>query len=373
MKVLLFADVPTMDGVEFWNMLGKQCDLTIAFEQYPAESRIWKFSTLSNNYKSIFLQGISFGEGVNLSFGLKRVINEIPYDVFVVGDCKSSVQKSAIKEIVFNKKKFILAIEGGFPEVAESNLVKRTKAGYFNSASYYLSSGSACDAYLSSYGVEIKKVFRYNYAAFSEKDFLQATPMTSARERGLKKRFRLMDNIFTSIVEFSEEQGIDILLDIWKLAGINDANLLIISDGAKQKRLEKMVRKLALNNVVMIDYQPKETTRELLRISKALIYPARYDAWGLPVIEALSCGTPVISSYSVGSVHDLVRNDRTGYIQNIHEPIAWGEPMRKILKTDILLEKMRRDAFNSMKRYTIESRVKTYIDVFKKCAIIQHK
>ena len=372
MKVFLLADAPAQEKVEFFNLLAKQCELTVAFERYPVENSIWQFNSAANTFKSIFLQGLSLGQNT-VPFGLNKLLSQHPYDVYVIGDCRTTAEKSFVREMVLNNKKYIIASEGGFPEINESSLSKMRKTDCFRRASYYLSCGSAGDAYLSSYGADISKVFRYNFASFSQKDTLLATPMTSARKRGLISRFRLKENIFISTIDFNEQQGIDILLDIWKLAGIDDADLLVISDATSHKKLFKMVRKLALNNIVMLDHQPKELTRELIRLSKSMIYPARHDPWGLPVVESLSCGTPVISSYNVGAAHDLIHNNKTGYIHGLEEPAAWGEDMREIMKRDVLLKTMRTNALNSMTKFTIESRVKTYIDVFKKCAILQNK
>lgn len=372
LRVFLLSDVPTREKVEFLNLLGKQCELTVAFEEYPKENNIWHFSAANNEFKSIFLQGLKIGRN-SVSFGLGKIINQQYYDVYVIGDCKTNTEKAVIREMVLGGKKFVIASEGAFPDINENKLIKARKADSFRRASYYLSCGSASDAYLASYGVDMSRVFRYNLASFSEKDVIQSTPMTTARKRGLISRFRLKENIFISTIDFTEDQGIDVLLDVWKFAGIDNADLLIISDAAEQKRLHKMVKSLALNNVAMLDYQPKELTRELIKLSKAMIYPARHDLWGMPVVEALSCGTPVVSSYNVGAVHDLVHNDRTGYIRNIEEPASWGECLRDILKRDALLASMRKNSLHSMKSFTMESRVKTYIDVFKKCAIIQSK
>ena len=372
LKVFLLTDIPAREKVEFLNVLGKQCDLTVAFEGYPKENNIWHFSEANNNFKSIFLQGLSLGKS-SVSFGLGRILNQQHYDVYVLGDCEIGTEKAAVRELVLDGKKFVIANEGAFPDINESSLVKARKSDCLRRASYYLSSGSASESYLASYGVDMSRVFRYNQASFSEKDMLQSTPMTEARKRGLIKRFRLKENMFISTIDFTDEQGIDILLDVWKFSGIDNADLLIISDAKGQRRLHKMVKNLALNNVVMLDYQPKELTRELIKLSRAMVYPARHDLWGFPVVEALSCGTPVISSYNVGAVHDLVHNDRTGYIRNIEEPASWGECMREILKRDALLSSMRKNALYSMRDFTIESQVKTYIDIFKKCAIIQNK
>lgn len=373
MKVLLLAKRPTQNEVEFYNLLGKQCDLTVVFEQFAFGENAWEFSTAGNNFTSTFLQSINFGEEINLAFGIGNIIRDSSYDVYVLQGCNTRAEKSAIKELVISNKKFVIASQGAFPSIDEGNLAKRRISGYLKSASYYLSTGSACDAYFSSYGVDMSKVYRYNYATFSETDMIKVTPMTNARQRGLKKRFRLNENIFISTIDFNVEQGIDILLDIWKLAGIKNATLLIISDARKKKELHKMARNAALNDIVMLDYQPRELTRELMRISKAFVYPVRQDVWGLPVVEALCCRVPVISSYNVGAVHDLVHNSKTGYIQNVHEPIGWGERMREMIEREILRDKMKDNISNSMKLFTVESRVKAYMDVFKKCAIIQRR
>jgi len=364
---------PEKDKVDFWHLLGKQCDLTIAFEQYPKEDKDWIFIEASYSFTSVFLQVIGLNENAAISLNLAKTINEYPYDVYVVGGCESAVERAAIREFAISNKKYIVASEGNFPAVDESSAAKRRKAGYLHGASYYLSCGSAADAYLASYGVNMSRVFRYNYAAFMEKDMLQSTPITEIRRRALIKRFRLRNSVFISAIDFTEEQGIDLLLEIWKLSGIKEADLLIVSDAGKQRKLYKMARDLALNNVILLDYQPKEMIRELYKVSNAMIYPARYDKWGMQVVEALSTGTPVISSYNVGAVHDLVHNDKTGYIQSIDEPAAWGERMRELMKREVLLKKMRENALSSMRLYTVESRVRTYVDVFKKCAIAQMK
>jgi len=371
LKVFLLADIPTRERVEFLDLLGKQCDLTVAFEQYHDDNSIWHFSVAEYSFKTIFLSGFNFGTNANLTFGVGRIIKESPYDVYVIGDYKSSAEKTAVKEILLSGKRFVFACEGGFPEIGESKFAKNRKAGYIKSAAYYLSSGSACDAYLKSYNVNMSRVYRYNYATFSEKDYIQATPMTLPREKGLKKRFKLKENVFISTLDFNEEQGIDILLDVWKFAAMDNSSLLLISDAGNNKKLYKMAQDVALNDVVMIDYQPRELTRELIKLSKAYIYPARYDKWGLPVVEALSCGTPVISSYNVGAVHDLVNENRTGYVRNINEPISWGECMRDMIERNILYNKMKNNISSSMRLFTVESRVKTYMEVLKKCAIVQ--
>lgn len=366
MRVLLFTDRPTQNRVDFWNMLGKQCELTVLSQGFPKKTPMWEYSTIGNNFKCEFLQGLSYGKSINISFGVAAHINSNLYDVVVLANCLSYGEKAAIRELKSKGKSFIYASEGAFPKEKENLAIKKSKAKYIQSASYYLSCGSVCDEYLLSYGANNDKIIRYNYSSVSQEDHKQVTPMTIAREKGLLRRYNLKDNTMVASIEFSSQQGIDLLLDIWKFAGMKDTTLLLISDAKKHKRLQKMVRRLRVNDIVMIDYQPKERVRDIYTIANAFIYPARHDDWGLVVGEALSCGLPVISSYNVGSVHDLVHNEYTGYVQNVYEPIAWGVHMRTIVKRQQLKENMGKNAIKLMKDYTIESMVDSYMDTFRR-------
>ena len=45
-----------------------------------------------------------------------------------------------------------------------------------------------------------------------------------------------------------------------------------------------------------VDYVPEEDLLPLYNGAKAFIYPSVYEGFGLPVLEAMACGTPVITS-----------------------------------------------------------------------------
>ncbi len=67
-----------------------------------------------------------------------------------------------------------------------------------------------------------------------------------------------------------------------------------------------LIKKLNLeNNVVLTDYVSDEELIKFYNLAKLMIMPSLYEGFGLPVIEAWACGTPVISSNnsSLGEVN----------------------------------------------------------------------
>jgi glycosyltransferase involved in cell wall biosynthesis len=67
-------------------------------------------------------------------------------------------------------------------------------------------------------------------------------------------------------------------------------------------RLQALVQQLGLEERVEFRaYVPVDVLPELYRSALALVYPSLWEGFGLPVLEAMACGTPVITSRGSGT------------------------------------------------------------------------
>ena len=95
---------------------------------------------------------------------------------------------------------------------------------------------------------------------------------------------------------------------------VPSAELTIAGFGEDMFRLQKIARKLGIENKVHL---PGKVTDEkksrLFAESWAAIQPSSFEGWGITVIEANACGTPVIAS-DINGLRDSVLNGRTGLL-----------------------------------------------------------
>jgi glycosyltransferase involved in cell wall biosynthesis len=89
-----------------------------------------------------------------------------------------------------------------------------------------------------------------------------------------------------------------------------------------------------------------------------LLFPSRWnEAFGLVMIEALACGTPVIALNN-GAVSEVIKNGNTGFI--VKDELSFGEAMKKV--NEISREECRAEAEDN---FDISTMAKNYEQVYK--------
>lgn len=109
-----------------------------------------------------------------------------------------------------------------------------------------------------------------------------------------------------------------------RAAQITGANLRIAgtsypAEGYWQKEIEPHING---ETIRYFGEASQETKIPLLQNARALLFPTEYnEAFGYSMIEAMSCGTPVIA-FGNGSVPEIVKHGETGFIVSTAEEMA---------------------------------------------------
>jgi glycosyltransferase involved in cell wall biosynthesis len=121
---------------------------------------------------------------------------------------------------------------------------------------------------------------------------------------------------FLYVGRLKKYKGVQIIiraLEKLRNAG-NDYRLVVLGSGDYREELLRLSVRLGLEDSVSFEgFVPLERKLHWLRRSWAAVFPSEKEGWGLTVIEANACGTPVIASDSDG-LRDSVRDGETGLL-----------------------------------------------------------
>ena len=106
-------------------------------------------------------------------------------------------------------------------------------------------------------------------------------------------------------------KGIRLLLENW--SADYDAKLLICGSGPDEEWCKEYIKEHQLNNVEMVGRVPHNQLLEMMRESKAVVFPSLwYEAFPMTLLESYSCGTEVLGTM-IGNAGEIIReNNGTG-------------------------------------------------------------
>jgi glycosyltransferase involved in cell wall biosynthesis len=104
--------------------------------------------------------------------------------------------------------------------------------------------------------------------------------------------------------------------------------LLIVGDGPEYRSLSKLIEEEGLSSQVQLHgFAKREEVRTLLQQSNAFVLSSINETFGVVLIEALSCGIPVIST-KCGGPESIIVNDKIGLLSEVDEDFLANTMLR---------------------------------------------
>ncbi|MBI5045182.1 MAG: glycosyltransferase family 4 protein [Candidatus Levybacteria bacterium] len=182
-------------------------------------------------------------------------------------------------------------------------------------------------------------------------------------EKSSEKYFLHVGNVYP-------HKNIERLVDAFVKSGFDDTKLIFV--GKKDyfmKRLEKKIADSDFRNIQFLGFVDDKTLASLYKNSLATIVPSLMEGFGLPILEAMSCGSLVVAS-DIPSLREIGKNG-VMYIDpfNIQEI---SDKMRSIAQAD-------RDDFKEIiergksivKTYSWEKMAKETLKVYESCVSLR--
>lgn len=363
MKVLFLANIPSPYRVDFFNELGKYCDLTVTFEGLTATDRDekWKAGRMEH-FKAVFLKGVRVRSDAFLCVGILSVLKE-KWDHIIIGGYSTPTNMLAIEYLRLHKRPFFMEADGGMI-ANDSPLKYKIKRHFISAASGWFSSGKVTTDYLVHYGAVEEKCYVYPFTSLSQKDIEGVV----RKESGKETAKRMLDiperRVVLSVGQFIHRKGFDILLEAAaKLP--KDMGIYIVGGEATEEYIQ-LREKLQLTNVHFVGFKTKPELAQYYQAADCFVLPTREDIWGLVINEAMMYGLPVITTQRCVAGMELVEDGRNGFVVPVEDTSTLANAMSRVLSNDRLAKGMTENNLEKISGYTIEEMAKAHLNVLRK-------
>ena len=316
MKVLFVFDHPAPYKVQTFNEIAKLLDIHVVFERSKARNRNSSFYADNvYNFSHTFLKHGAFGDEQSNTKELVDFIktHKDEYDLIVMNGYSTISEMRTIRYLNKNNIPYILQINGGVIK-KDRGFAYKIKKYFISSAWKYLSTGTEADKYLLHYGARQEDILHYPYSNLRKHEILTSIPTEEERAKIRDKHFFPEGKVLVSASQFIKRKNNFKLFDLVKG---QDYNLILYGDGPEKAKYLKYLQKEDIRNVNIMPYLPKSELLEVLKCADAFISLSKEDIYGQTTIEALACALPVISSDTVVSSRQIIKNGENGYLVDL--------------------------------------------------------
>ncbi|MGL5616878.1 MAG: glycosyltransferase family 4 protein [Sarcina sp.] len=188
------------------------------------------------------------------------------------------------------------------------------------------------------------------------------------KEKNLKlvqKRFSFEGNYIMYIGGFSTRKNVKSLVESFNSIydKFNEPIKLLIVGGLRDEglKLKNFTEELPCkDNVIFTGFLEEDYLPTIYSGCKLFVYPSNYEGFGLPPLEAMSCGTPVLAS-KITSIPEVVQNEEMLFNPNSNE---LKEKLLDILNSEEKLKELSLSAIEIASRFTWENTAKLTLNAY---------
>jgi glycosyltransferase involved in cell wall biosynthesis len=146
---------------------------------------------------------------------------------------------------------------------------------------------------------------------------------------------------------------------------VPEAELVIVGDGDYRKALESLAFALGISSSVRFTgYVSEEEKVKLLQQMQFMVNTSAKEGWGLTVIEANACGTPVLGS-NVPGLRDAIKDNETGLLYDYGNVEQLSQKMILLLKDERLRSQLTEGAINWAKTFDWNVVARQTVEILK--------
>jgi glycosyltransferase involved in cell wall biosynthesis len=164
------------------------------------------------------------------------------------------------------------------------------------------------------------------------------------------------------------------LLQAWRLVRDELAGRQLVIVGAERderyaSELRDLIGELGIGeDVIFAGSVPNEETAEFYRAADLLVYPSFNETFGLPILEAMACACPVVTS-SISSMPEIAGG--AAILADPHDPSSLARSMLEAC--GVASSRLRTEGLLRAQQFTWAATAQATLDAYREAAELRHK
>jgi glycosyltransferase involved in cell wall biosynthesis len=196
-------------------------------------------------------------------------------------------------------------------------------------------------------------------------------PLSSKEIEDSRKEYKLPESFILYVGSEQSRKNFQLIIKAFyklkKKYGLEE--LKLVKAGSSQipdvlrNKIFDLIKELNLeNDVIFTDYVTDDTLIKMYNAAELFVFPSLYEGFGLPPLEAMACGCPVITS-NTSSLPEVV--GEAGLMIDPHDVDSLTESMYKILSDNGLKKELSKKSLERAKMFSWQKTADQTLEVYK--------
>lgn len=168
-----------------------------------------------------------------------------------------------------------------------------------------------------------------------------------------------------AVGRYIAQKGFDLLLDAFSLIAkeMPSWTLKIYGEGQDRNILEQKIKTYHLEQQVSLCPVSSQIKQVFLE-SSLLVFPSRYEGFGLVLTEAMECGLPCISFDCECGPREIIDQGETGFLVKNGNVIEFAQKMKILMTNEVLRKRMGTNGKKSVPRFYLRPVLEQWDQLF---------
>jgi len=191
-------------------------------------------------------------------------------------------------------------------------------------------------------------------------------PASLAKIQEVRARYHLPERFILTVGTIEPRKNYLRLLEAYRRLldqGYNEGLVIVGKLGWRYKTFFQRLRELNLEqSVTLLGFVADDDLPALYSAAEIFVYPSLYEGFGLPPLEAMACGIPVVAS-NTSSLPEVVGD--AGLLVSPYETAALAAALKKLLDDASLRAALRARGFRQAAKFRWETAARCTLEVYK--------